>query len=84
MAQIGLEKKSKQIVESELEKHLLGGDPSKLLRKNLDGLNLPSQIDLIYPEKVAVYEQMRSVEQKISEFVSRKLTSIKEDLLATS
>jgi hypothetical protein len=68
-------------VESELKKRLMTSDPSTLLKQNLDSLNLPSQLDGLFSEKVAIYETMRHIEQDMNEFMNQKLLSIKEDLL---
>jgi len=55
-----------------------------LNRKNLDAMNIPYQVECLFPEKVKVFEKMRALEREMNDFMSQKLLSIKEDLLATS
>ena len=54
------------------------------MKRNLDSLNIPIQIEALFPEKIQMYEQMRLMEQQINEFMHQKLLGIKEDLLATA
>ena len=53
------------------------------LKKNLDSLNLPTNIEGLFPEKVQMYEKIRGMEQSLNEFMHQQLVSYKEDLLAS-
>lgn len=73
----------REYVQEQLQKNLLHDRSADNLRKNLDALNIPTQIEHYYDEKVKVYEQMRGLESEINEFMQQKLLSIKEDLLVS-
>ena len=51
------------------------------MRKNLDSLKIPQEIEYLFPNKVKVFERMRDLEDNINNFVRQKLLNAKEDLL---
>eukprot|EP00347_Sterkiella_histriomuscorum_P018284 403346097 len=53
----------------------------KQMRKNLDSLRMPIDIEYLLPNKVRVYEQMRELDEQMNSFIKSKLLSVKEDLL---
>lgn len=55
-----------------------------LMKRNLDSLNLPIQVDKMFPQKVQIYEQMRNFENEMNDMIEQKLLNVKEDLLATA
>lgn len=71
---------AKDFVESDLFKRLMGEKRLSLAAKNLDSINLPEQLEYMYPNKVQVFDLMRQLEQQMNEFISQKLLRIKEDL----
>ena len=53
----------------------------KQMRKNLDTLKIPQEIEYLFPNKVRVYEKMKDLEDNINSFMRQKLLTVKEDLL---
>ena len=51
-----LKNKAKEFVETQLKKKLMSSTAKNLLKQNLDSLNLPSQLENMFPEKVGVYD----------------------------
>jgi hypothetical protein len=51
------------------------------MRKNLDSLKIPAEMEYLFPNKLKVYEKMRDLEENINNFVKQKLLTVKEDLL---
>jgi hypothetical protein len=47
-----IQKRAKDFVSQQLDKKLLNDQVNKLLKKNLDQLNIPIQIENMFPEKV--------------------------------
>jgi hypothetical protein len=41
---------------------MMSADPQNLLKENLDSLNLPSQLEGMFPEKLSLYDSMRHIE----------------------
>ena len=39
------------------------------MRKNLDSLKIPQEIEYLFPNKVKAYEKMRDLEENINNFV---------------
>lgn len=64
-----IQKKAKDFVNNQLEKRLLNDQTQNLLKRNLDQLNIPIQIENMFPEKVQIYEQMRMMEHEINDFM---------------
>jgi len=42
---------------------------TKLMKRNLDSLNLPGQIEQDFTSKFIIYDQMRETEQNINQFI---------------
>ena len=55
-----------------------------LMKRNLDSLNLPKQLEYMFPQKVMIYDQMRQIEKQMNDFIHQKLLNVKEDLLSTA
>jgi hypothetical protein len=58
---------------------------SKELRKvkwNLDSLTLPEEAEELFPNKVALVNKMRALEQDIKSYLKAKMLNVKEDILA--
>lgn len=53
----------------------------KQLLWNLDSLNLPDQVTSLFPNKAALFQQMRAFEQDLKSYTKAKITNIKEDIL---
>ena len=74
--------KTKDFIKAQLQKRLYKDQGDRLLRKNMDALNVPQQIEEQFRKKAEMYDQMRIMEHEVSEFMNQKLLSIKEDLLS--
>lgn len=42
---------------------------------------MPQDLELLFPNKVRLYEQMRDLEESMNSFMKQKLLNVKEDLL---
>ena len=54
-----LKSNAKDFVESDLYKKLMGDERLSLAARNLDSINLPVQLEYMYPNKVQVFDLMR-------------------------
>ena len=54
----------------------------KQMQWNLDSLTLPPEVDHLFPNKCALFSQMRAFEQDMKSFIKAKIINVKEDLLA--
>ena len=62
--------KAKQFVESQLKKRLMSDNQQALLKKNMDSLNIPTQVDQMFPQKVQIYDQLRQIESQSNEYMN--------------
>ena len=53
----------------------------KQLQWNLDTMNVPEQVATLFPNKVALFQQMRAFESDLKSYTKAKVTNIKEDIL---
>ena len=51
---------------------------------NLESLYIPEEIEQLFPNKVALFKQMRAFEQDLKTFIKFKMTNMKEDILRRS
>lgn len=51
-----LKNKAKEYVQSQLQRRLMNEINVNLMKRNLDSLNLPIQVDKMFPQKVQIYE----------------------------
>lgn len=51
-----LKERARDFVESQLQKRMFSERTHHLMKKNLDALNMPTQIEQMFPEKVGVYD----------------------------
>ena len=56
----------------------------KQLLWNLDSLVIPEEIEELFPNKVALFKQMRAFERDMKTYIKSKVTNIKEDILRRS
>jgi len=61
--------KMREFVHSQLQKKMLQDRSADNLRKNLDALNMPTQIEDYFADKVQLYEQMRGLETELNDFM---------------
>ena len=53
----------------------------KQLQWNLDSMTMPETVSTLFPNKVALFHQMRAFEQDLKSYTKAKVTNIKEDIL---
>ena len=41
-----------------------------LLKKNMDSLNIPTQVDQMFPQKVQIYDKLRQIESQSNEYMN--------------
>ena len=51
------------------------------MKWNLDSLSVPEAAESLFPNKVALFQQMRGFEQDLKSYTKAKITNIKEDIL---
>jgi len=47
----------------------------------LDSLSVPECVESLFPNKVALFKQMRAFEQDLKSYTKAKVTNVKEDIL---
>ena len=53
----------------------------KQLQWNLDSMSIPENVASIFPNKVALFQQMRAFEKDLKSYTKAKVTNVKEDIL---
>ena len=48
---------------------------------NLDSLSVPQSAESLFPNKVALFQQMRAFEQDLKSYTKAKIMNVKEDIL---
>lgn len=47
----------------------------------MDSLSIPEAVESLFPNKTALFQQMRAFEQDLKSYTKAKITNIKEDIL---
>ena len=53
----------------------------KQMQWNLDSLTIPSEVETLFPNKVALFRQMRAFEHDLKSYIKAKVINVKEDIL---
>ena len=48
---------------------------------NLDSLTIPSEVQVLFPNKVTLFRQMRAFENDLKSYIKAKVINVKEDIL---
>ena len=53
----------------------------KQMQWNLDSLTIPSEVQVLFPNKVTLFRQMRAFENDLKSYIKAKVINVKEDIL---